>query len=127
MRKTRVIEEVYDDLDHETLADSTIQFSYNGDTWEIDLSASNRRLLQDVLRPFMKAGRKVEAVEEKPEPRKAPAKKAAARKPAKRKRNGEDKKIREWAVASGIEIGKTGRVPARVREQYEAATVAEAA
>lgn len=137
MRKERTVVDVLDDLDKETPAEN-YQFALDGKTYEIDLADQHYRDMQDALaafelaqgklQPFLKAARPVER--RSSTARRSAAKKPAAKKPAAKGRKPAAKKqvvgpsnaeIREWAVANGVEVNKSGRVPASVREAYQAA------
>ena len=48
-----------DDFDGEGPADETVEFSIDGVSFEIDLSARNAQKLRDELRPWSEAGRRV--------------------------------------------------------------------
>ncbi|MBO9577155.1 MAG: Lsr2 family protein [Microbacteriaceae bacterium] len=108
-----------DDFDGSPLAGgSTTTFSLNGAAYEIDLSAENAEKLKEALAPFIRAGRRVAA---------GSAPRAASTRPAARRStrsNGSNDltAIREWAKANGHVVGERGRIPAPVREAYEAAS-----
>lgn len=86
---------------------STHAFSLDGVSYEIDLVPENYDKLYDALAPFIENGRKT-----------GRAKGAKVRK-------GTDgpsaEEVRVWARERGIEVNDRGRVPATVREQFEAA------
>ncbi|QGJ91609.1 lsr2-like DNA bridging protein [Microbacterium phage Ekko14] len=57
---TRTIELLTDDLDGSDGDDvATVTFGLQGVTWEIDLSAENAAQLDQLLQPYMDAGRRV--------------------------------------------------------------------
>jgi Lsr2 len=97
-----------DDLDGGR-ADETVRFGFEGADYEIDLSSKNARAFRKQLTPFIeharKAGRGLA--------------RRAARTTASRQRSGH---IRAWAKDHGIAVSDRGRIPASVREQYQAAT-----
>lgn len=83
-------------------------FTLDGVGYEIDLAPESYDLLFEALSPFIEKGRKTGRVKGAPKARKADDGASA-----------ED--IRAWARERGIEVNDRGRVPATVREQYEAA------
>ena len=93
-----------DDLDG-TEADSTVHFTVEGTSYEVDLSEANRDKLLEALTPYRTAGRVV-GVEKK----------------SRRSRNArldyDPAKVRAWAQGQGIELGARGRIPASVIESY---------
>ena len=56
---TRTIELMSDDLDGSEGDVETVEFSLAGTSWEIDLSADNRAQLDQLLQPYINAGRRV--------------------------------------------------------------------
>lgn len=90
-------------------ADETVRFGIDGIEYEIDLSKKNARALRDVMSHYVDAGRKV-------------GNKRRATRPRAAGGRGDANQIRQWAAENGYEISERGRVPARVREAYEAAT-----
>jgi hypothetical protein len=48
-----------DDFDGEGAADETVEFSIDGVSYEIDLSAKNAKKLREVLMQWIEAGRRV--------------------------------------------------------------------
>jgi hypothetical protein len=93
-----------DDLDG-SLADSTVQFAFDGTEYEIDLSEDNLAALRATLEPYISAGRKVGGRGRR---RVKPAGNRSA-------------EIRAWAAANGIEVSSRGRIPAGIAAQYDAA------
>jgi hypothetical protein len=87
----------------EVVAERTTRITVDGDTWEIDLSAENRRRLMDDLGPYCQAGRRV-------------------REPGKHRPRAErdrSARIREWAKGRGIKVSERGRIPADVEAEYK--------
>ncbi|MFB7867841.1 Lsr2 family protein [Streptomyces sp. NPDC056069] len=99
-----------DDLTgQETEEGSTHTFALNGVQYEIDLSPDSYDQLLEALGPFLKSGRRM---------------RGKARRPASPRQHLEGPptaEIREWARQNGFEVNERGRVPAEVREAYEAA------
>jgi hypothetical protein len=98
-----------DDIDGKE-ASGTTTFALDGVTYEIDLSDANRAKLDKALKPFIENGRKV----------KGGSKARSSAKGGSGKGTGEAAAIRVWATANGISVPAKGRIPADVREQYEA-------
>ncbi|SDH32992.1 Lsr2 family protein [Microbacterium sp. 77mftsu3.1] len=93
-----------DDIDG-TQDAKTIEFAFDGDSYEIDLAAHNVNKLHDALAPFIEAARK------------QPKTKGA--RPA-RSRNTESKDVREWAAKNGHDVPARGRIPQSVMDAYNA-------
>lgn len=100
-----------DDIDGSD-ATQTVAFGLDGANYEIDLSDSNASALREALAPYLGHARKV------------------ARGGGGGKRNGRAaaaaggtsaKEIREWARENGHSVPERGRIPADVREAYDAA------
>ncbi len=100
-----------DDLDGGE-ASETIEFSLDGTSYEIDLSAQNAQKLRDSLASYI----------------------AEARRSGNRRRGGRTRSsarssggagsasdIREWARSNGFTVSDRGRVSAEIRRAYEAA------
>ena len=100
---TKTVVSVVDDIDGSADAE-TVTFTYDGKTYEIDLSRKNRDALAAALSPFVQAAR------------------STSRKSAQRPKSngdGDAAAIRAWAAGKGIQVSDRGRVPRSVREQYE--------
>jgi hypothetical protein len=97
-----------DDLDG-SAGDETVEFGLDGLAFEIDLSAVHAQELRDALGKYVDAARRANSRSKPAQGRRVttPAPKEAA-------------KIRLWAAEHGIVFSKFGRVPADVREKYEA-------
>lgn len=97
-----------DDLDENAAEDvQTVSFAHEGRSFEIDLSASNREALADVLAPYKAAGRRAGG--------------RATSAPSRTRVGSDASTIREWAAANGVQVSERGRIPAEVREKFEAA------
>lgn len=102
----RTIITLEDDIDGGE-ADETVVFALDGTTYEIDLSANNADALRGVLYDYTGRARKTSGATR--------GRKASSRSevtPA---------EIRDWGRQNGFEVPDRGRVPAAVREAYEAA------
>src|SRR4051794_8880973 len=105
-RKTVTTTEFTDDLTGERAA-GTVSFGYEGRSYEIDLSKTNARTLEKLLRPYIDAGREVRPTRGRA-PRRAPRNDVAG--------------IRAWAKSNGLDVSTRGRIPRSVLEAYEAAS-----
>jgi hypothetical protein len=110
----KVTVQLVDDLDDspiETGAGRTVEFAFDGSSYEIDLKNDNVDAFRDAISDYIAAARKVGA-------RRATA--TASRTP--RRSSSEDLgKIREWAKANGFEVSTRGRISTQVQEAYAAA------
>jgi hypothetical protein len=85
-----------------------VAFSFDGQSYEIDLGHKNLASLQKSLQPFMEAGRRT-----------------AARKAARPSRGASPRvdraAVRTWAAEQGLQVSERGRISAEVMSKYEAA------
>jgi hypothetical protein len=97
---------VTDDLDGTPDAE-TVTFSFNGQSYEIDLGRKNAAKLEKSLQPFVDAGRR-----------------SAHRRTAKPVRGAGSRvdraAVRAWAAGQGLKVSERGRISADVLSQYEA-------
>ena len=96
-----------DDLDGGD-ATETVTFGLDGRTYEIDLNDKNAAGLRDALARYVAAARRGRR------PRRRGAKRHTQVGPSARE-------IRDWARSSGHKVPDRGRIPADVREAFEAA------
>jgi hypothetical protein len=98
---------VTDDLDGSPGAE-TVAFSFDGQSYEIDLGEKNLAKLGKSLQPFMDAGRRT-----------------AQRRVARAARGAGSRvdraAVRSWAAAQGLKVSERGRISAEVMAKYEAA------
>jgi Lsr2 len=98
---------ITDDLDGSPEAE-TVAFSFEGQTYEIDLGQKNLAKLEKSLQPFMNAGRRT-----------------AQRRPVKATRGAGPRidraAVRSWAAVQGLHVSERGRISAEVMSKYEAA------
>lgn len=93
-------------------ASETISFAVDGTNYEIDLNEQNANALRDALQPYIKHGRR----------QVRPATRRQRRGAAANSNDGPSAAdIRAWAQANGHQVPERGRIPAAVREAYEAA------
>lgn len=88
-----------DDLDG-TPAKETVQFSIDGNHFEIDLSEENAREFRAQIRKYSRKGRPMKPMSPK----------------------NEASEIRQWAIENGYEINERGRLRRDVIEAYREST-----
>jgi hypothetical protein len=110
---TQTIVHVTDDLDQSPNAE-TVTFGYGSDIWAIDLSQKNRTALESLLKPYMRAGRKVAG--------RGIRRDRSAIAASIVRRSDELAAIREWARNNGYDVSDKGRVPYAIVEAYHAAS-----
>jgi uncharacterized protein (DUF2252 family) len=102
---SKVIVILEDDLDG-TKAHQTVEFGLDGAAYAIDLSDDNAKMLRGALEGYVSKARKVSG------------KRSSSRKTS----SGIDNRaVRRWAEANGIEMSKRGRIPQDVVSQFRAA------
>lgn len=107
-RQTQTV--LTDDLDG-TTADTTISFSYDGASFEIDLSKKNADKLTRAIGPYIEAGRRVRTASGRSS---RAASRTSGPKPA---------DVRAWAKDQGMDVTDRGRVPAELIVKFQAANV----
>jgi hypothetical protein len=104
-----------DDFDGEGPADETVEFSIDGVSYEIDLSAKNAKKLREDLKQWTDAGRRVGG-----------RRRGRNGAPGRAGRGSIDREqsaaIRDWARRNGHKVSTRGRIPAEVIEAFHAAT-----
>jgi hypothetical protein len=103
-----------DDFDGDGPADETVEFSIDGVSYEIDLSAKNAKKLRDDLKQWIEAGRRVGG-------RRRGRSGGPGRGRATIDRE-QSAAIREWARRSGHKVSTRGRIPAEIIDAFHAAT-----
>jgi len=101
-----------DDIDGSPNAE-TVTFSFDGRSFEIDLSKKSRTALEKALKPYIDAGRSVGS-------RTARAT-SAGRGRGRRSSSVDLAAVRAWAAENGVQVSDRGRISASVLEQYQAA------
>jgi hypothetical protein len=97
-----------DDLDG-TDATETVAFGLDGTSYEIDLNEANATALREALAGYVGHARKVSGAR-------------GARKKSGAAAGGPSaRELRDWARSNGHEVSDRGRVPAEVREAFDAA------
>ena len=113
MAKTTIVTTT-DDIDGSKGA-QTVAFTFEGTSYEIDLSKKNATALAKALQPYIDAGRKVRGTSGSSgssRRRSAPAAKAVTRDLA---------AVRAWAAENGYPVSERGRIAGAVIADYDAA------
>ncbi|MCB1289376.1 MAG: Lsr2 family protein [Mycobacterium sp.] len=104
-----------DDFDGSGPADETVEFSIDGVSYEIDLSAKNAQKLRDDFKHWIDAGRRVGG-----------RRRGRNGNPSRGGRAAIDREqsaaIREWARRNGHKVSTRGRIPAEIIEAFHAAS-----
>ncbi len=95
-----------DDLDGSDASES-VSFGLDGTTYEIDLNDKNAAQLRDALSGYIGHARKVTS--------------SRKRKGSTTNAGPSARELRDWARSNGFEVSDRGRVPAEVREAFDAA------
>ncbi|HEY8301617.1 MAG TPA: Lsr2 family protein [Jatrophihabitans sp.] len=106
-KQTVVTELLVDDLDGST-ADRTINFTWDGAAYEIELSKKNAVAFEKAMRPYVDAARRA---------RGSRSRRSAAARSGKRDLSV----IRDWAAQNGFDVSARGRIASSVIDAYEAA------
>jgi hypothetical protein len=104
-----------DDLDGGD-ADETVTFALDGTQYQIDLSTKNANRLRDAVAKFVGAGTKVGRVAAAP----TRGGSAGAPRGSARADRDQNRAIREWAQAKGIEMSDRGRIKQEIVDRYQA-------
>lgn len=99
-----------DDIDG-TEGAQTVQFGFDGQDYEIEISQAHLDQLTEALAPFIEHGRKVRraGTGRTTQPKNTPSARAGAT------------AVREWAAAEGLEVNPRGRIPGEVLAAYDKA------
>ncbi len=108
-QRTLVI--IEDDIDGSD-ASETVAFSLDGTSYEIDLNEANAAALREAFAPYVGVARRAGRARSSA----GRGSRRSAPSPA-----SELGAIREWARANGHQVSDRGRIPAEIREAYEAA------
>jgi len=105
-----------DDIDGSPNAE-TVTFSFDGRSFEIDLSKKSRTALEKALKPYIDAGRPVGARST----RGSGGSSSGGRGRGRRAASVDLAAVRAWAAENGIAVSDRGRISGSVLEQYQAA------
>ena len=97
------------DLPHDGEVDGqeTVQFSFDGTAYEIDVCSKHAKELRDKVGQYADHARRASAGGRRRRSRTGPG----------RERSGE---IRAWAKQRGYKVSERGRIPATIIQEYEA-------
>lgn len=98
-----------DDIDGSD-ATQTVSFGIDGASYEIDLNDEHAAALREALASYVGHARKVSRGGSRRTSRSSGASGGTSA-----------KEIREWARSNGHDVPERGRIPAEIREAYEAA------
>jgi len=112
---TETFTRLVDDLDG-SKAERTVDFSWEGKSYSIDLSRKNIAALQKSLQPYLEAARKTGP---SGAGRGRRGRSAAPGRPG--RRNGDMSAVRAWARANGYEVSDRGRIGAEIVSAFDAA------
>lgn len=91
-------------------ATQTVTFALDGTSYEIDLNDANAEKLRDAFAPFLGHARKLSGGQRR------------GRRPVAGNAGGVSaKEVREWARSNGFTVPERGRIPAEVRNAFDAA------
>ncbi len=112
---TRTVTHKTDDLDG-TDAEVTLSYSFDGQSYEIDLSDKNAAEFREAVEPYIATSRKVGRGGAGGSGRGS----GGSKRPA---ADGEldTQAVRAWAQQAGLEVNARGRISGTVLEQYRAA------
>src|SRR4051794_4852548 len=98
-----------DDIDGSD-ATQTVTFALDGTSYEIDLNDKNASALRDAFATYVGHARKVTG-----------SRRGGRRSSASSTSGSSAREIRDWARSNGHKVPERGRIPASVREAFEAA------
>lgn len=106
-----------DDLDGSS-ADQTVEFSFNGTSYEIDLTEKHTDQMRKALQPWLDKARRQGRVRGR---RPAQARRPRTVEPTPTEKRATNEEIRAWAKENGLKIAEKGRIPNAIIEQYKSA------
>jgi len=112
----KVTVQLVDDLDDSPITPGdgrTVEFAFDGSTYEIDLSNDNVDKFREAISDYVAAARKVSG--------RRTGSTGAPKSAPKRGNSEELAKVREWAKENGYEVSSRGRISTQVQEAYAAA------
>ncbi len=98
-----------DDIDGSD-ATETVSFGLDATSYEIDLNDSNAAALREALSPYLGHARKVTGTTRGRKSRSTVTNSGPSA-----------RELRDWARSNGFQVSSRGRVPAEVREAFDAA------
>ena len=110
----QVVTKLVDDITGKEIPDGegeTIQFAFNGVTYEIDLDAKNAKKFTDAISFYIDHGRRLGKAG-------APARRSTSRAAS---TEVDTNAVRAWAAENGYEVSPRGRIKNEIVEAYRAA------
>ncbi|OMC55346.1 hypothetical protein A5747_13200 [Mycobacterium sp. IS-836] len=104
---TEVIHRLVDDLDG-TAAEGTVDFSYKGTAYQIDLSTANDKKFDKAMEQWISKARK--------KGRAATRHRTRVRSP---QAKADNDAIRAWAKKQGLQVSDRGKIPKDVVDKFE--------
>jgi hypothetical protein len=104
----QITEVLIDDIDGGN-ASVSVQFSYEGKSYEIDLNKRNAKKFDDLMKPWITAARRVSA------------KSGPARKSTTTSDPAYLAQVRAWAKANGHQVSARGRIAQQTLDAFKAA------
>ncbi|WP_139982705.1 histone-like nucleoid-structuring protein Lsr2 [Nocardioides litoris] len=104
-----------DDIDGSE-ATETVAFGLDGTSYEIDLNDEHAQQLRDALAGYVGNARKVASA------RRGGGRKSSSSSSAAPAGGASAAEVREWARSNGYEVPERGRIPAEIREAFDAAS-----
>lgn len=114
----RTIESLVDDIDGSE-AHETVEFSYRGKSYVLDLNQKNASEFDDALAPYIAAAEKAGSVHSARSSRGRGA--PIPRPRSSGKSDIDPRAVRSWAESQGITVSPRGRIKSDILEQYKAA------
>lgn len=109
-----VIERITCDICGSDQQTGTLELGWEGDLFEIDVCQQHDTELRDAIGKVAEKGRRKQLPSFRTARARASARRQVEQGPSARE-------MREWARANGMEVPEKGRIPAEVRQAYEAA------
>ena len=104
----QITELLVDDIDGGN-ASASVQFAYQGKSYEIDLNKRNAKKFDDAIKPWVTAARRVSA------------KSGTARRSTTASDPAYLAKVRAWAKENGFDVSARGRIAQQTLDAYKAA------
>lgn len=126
----RKLDDVYRAKGVRKEADTTVEFSYKGRSFTIDLTKANEDDFDDAIQPFLDAATEVTG-RRKPVPGKKAAPTAVSsptapkKRPAAKSNGTQTEAIREWARSQNLKVSDRGRIADSIKAAYYAGHPAE--
>ncbi|MDV7990491.1 Lsr2 family protein [Rhodococcus sp. IEGM 1374] len=121
-RKVTQLVEIIDDLDSKPIdegMEQTIEFSWEGKDYAIDLRPTNAEKLDKLIKPYVEAATEIGRVSKR---RSKSSAGTGTRAPSGSGRSSEElEAIRTWLRANGHTVGNKGRIKASLVEEFDAA------